>query len=1063
MLRCKGQVCALSMTRPNTVITRRPPFLASLSCSGKASCILGRGGYSIAVIGACLFLLTSPENAASSSCPDEQRTSQVPKDVALCAKLEQIVRKPHALPLDEYEAKLGDYLSNFCHRDLGKGWKVDKQIRNTGPYVAWFRQGQWWGESDGTHPPALVWYSPDMYQWLRTNRSEMKSHAKESPVPDGAIIVKEMYYPPETRCAGISWDKLRPNSEGATVMVRDSKGSHDGWFWGWFGWTEEWRNDWPYNADSRSYPFMGFGLYCTNCHSSAKSNETFSSLRNIQGEPGKPLVFLSQNSLSGSPSQNSLSGSPSQNSFSGSPSQNSFSAPLSENSLSGSVLQSLHMRVIQSNASERLLQRMPDGGQREPPYDSDFVRTFQIPGGRPERNKVPPLPSETYDHVWARASKSTSESQFLTSDQCLGCHNAGGTGLQFDMTEPGSDDKLINISPYGSWRGSPMALSGRDPIFFAQLESESGGFHPQAASTVDDACSGCHGVMGQRQFAIDRKASTGICTPFGRQTFNAVPFPRDNELNSLSNYGALARDGVSCMSCHQAAIGTAESAKALKQPQNICIEERQELFNPKLMGFARTFTGAFPTGSLNKANGPFRDPKQKPMRAAVGINPVYNESVKSSEVCGSCHTVHLPVLKGNQTIARAYEQTTYPEWAFSAYRTGYTPDGPLPLGAGAAASSCQGCHMPDKDASGHTYRSKIAAIQEYSNFPLAENVLESRDIDLPPRPGFAKHTLLGLNFFLLKIAEQFADLLGIRLVDPMLSDKGVNSIESAQRDMLEQAGTRTATVLVSEVKTEGDVLNARVEVANRTGHKFPSGVGFRRAFIEFNILDADGEILWSSGRTNGAGVVVDQNDKPIAGELWWKDDCSDRIDPMSRLHQPHYEVISRQDQAQIYEELVSAPSDVEAPQCGSKARPGGPLTTSFLSICTRVKDNRLLPHGFLSVDERKQIATAIGAGPDLAEEAGPVAVENDPDYRDGGGDTIIYRVPISEINGRLAAVQATLYYQATPPYYLQDRFCMASGADTQRLYYVAGKLNLTGTSAQGWKFRVVTSGLVTVH
>ena len=73
------------------------------------------------------------------------------------------------------------------------------------------------------------------------------------------------------------------------------------------------------------------------------------------------------------------------------------------------------------------------------------------------------MPSETYDHVWAKAGERTAANQFLTSDQCLGCHTAGGTGLQLDMTERGAGDKLINISPYGSWRGSPMGLSGRDP------------------------------------------------------------------------------------------------------------------------------------------------------------------------------------------------------------------------------------------------------------------------------------------------------------------------------------------------------------------------------------------------------------------------------------------------------------------------------------------------------------------------------------------------------------------------------------------------------------------------
>ena len=79
-------------------------------------------------------------------------------------------------------------------------------------------------------------------------------------------------------------------------MVRDSKGSYDGWFWGWYGWGQDsgWAVDWPAPPAS-PYPRMGFGQYCTNCHASAKDNSTFASLKNIKGEPGEPLVFLSQN------------------------------------------------------------------------------------------------------------------------------------------------------------------------------------------------------------------------------------------------------------------------------------------------------------------------------------------------------------------------------------------------------------------------------------------------------------------------------------------------------------------------------------------------------------------------------------------------------------------------------------------------------------------------------------------------------------------------------------------------------------------------------------------------
>ena len=138
-------------------------------------------------------------------------------------------------------------------------------------------------------------------------------------------------------------------------------------------------------------------------------------------------------------------------------------------------------------------------------------------------------------------------------------------------------------------------------------------------------------------------------------------------------------------------------------------------------------------------------------------------------MCGSCHTVHLPIMHRGKTIGHVYEQTTYPEWAFSDFRTGDSPDGALPYGSGPQAQSCQGCHMPNKDAYGNPYRSKIAAIQEYTNFPQAEHTLPAADIDLQERAGFGKHTLVGLNVYLLKMAWQFPDILGIRKTDPMLS------------------------------------------------------------------------------------------------------------------------------------------------------------------------------------------------------------------------------------------------------------------------------------------------------
>ncbi|UEM20939.1 hypothetical protein JL100_028415 [Skermanella mucosa] len=972
----------------------------------------------------CGLLAAGPALAAPA-CTAARPTPLVPTDGALCASLAEAVRKPGALPLDQYETKLGDYLRNFCHRDTAAGWVRDKRVRDTGPYTASLQDGKWVGTYAGTHAPVVIWYSPEMVEWLKVNRpsDEAAAPADPAPVPDGAIMVKEMFPAPAAACDGVDPLNLLPTS-GAAIMVRDAQASHDGWFWGWFGWSG-WAPDWP-PGPTNPLANMGFGQYCLNCHASAKDGYTFASLKNMLGQPGEPLVFLSQHF---------------------------FEAPAPE----------IHHRLVSLPTDDAARLGQPQYG-----YDADIASGLKVAGlPKPTWETVSKMPSQTYDSVWVKAGGPGAASEFITSDQCMGCHDAGSTGLQFDMTRPNPHGaKLLNLSPYATWWTSPMGLAGRDPIFFAQLASETQTFHPESADLVENTCLGCHGILGQRQFTVDKFAETGKCQDFLRSFANAVPFPAGNPTAGHAPYGALARDGVSCTACHRMALGAEATAQFKDAPQNACIAERQAFLNPDNTGFARTFTGSFLVGRPDTIFGPFKDPKVKPMEQALGNRPEYHAAITNSETCGTCHTVHLPVLDKGKVLTHVYEQTTYPEWAFSAYRTGEGVDGKLPGGPGATPASCQDCHMPSKDENGKPYRSKIASIQEYSNFPQAENNLGPEDIDLPVRDGFAQHTLVGLNVFFTKMAQQFPDILGIRTQDPMLVSKGVDPLLRTEQAMLDQASGGTAAIAVTGVETDGGNLRATVAVTSRTGHKLPSGVGFRRAFIEFDVLDANGNVLWASGRTNGAGVIVDEAGKPVAGELWWNDDCSGRANAGSLPHQPHYQVVSRQDQAQIYQELVTAPpTDLpagQAPVCGHDVKPTGDFTTSFLSICADVKDNRILPHGFLGLDQRRAIAKALGAGPDLAEDVTPTAVGDDPDYRDGGGDTLVYAVPLADLKGTAASVKATLYYQATPPYYLQDRFCTAKGADTDRLLFLAGHLNLDGTEAQDWKLKMVDSGAVPV-
>ena len=180
-------------------------------------------------------LWTLPAEAADpAACAAYSAEPVAMKDPALCAALEAKVRKPSALPFGEYKSLLNTYSANFCHRNAAAGWVHDKFLRLSGPRVATLRDGQWTSKNFGTHAPVLVWYSPEMAEWLRTWRPEEGVQLEGAPPPpDGGIIVKEMFASPTSGCRDVPPEHLFPSIGGAT-MVRDSAGSRDGWFFGFF-------------------------------------------------------------------------------------------------------------------------------------------------------------------------------------------------------------------------------------------------------------------------------------------------------------------------------------------------------------------------------------------------------------------------------------------------------------------------------------------------------------------------------------------------------------------------------------------------------------------------------------------------------------------------------------------------------------------------------------------------------------------------------------------------------------------------------------------------------------
>lgn len=817
-------------------------------------------------------------------------------------------------------------------------WQRDKGVRDTGPWV-----------NDvyyGTHKAATIYYSPAVMEWLQNGRKDA--------IPDGAMIIKEQYDAPAAR-----WEtKAPPPVTDWTIMIKDAKGSADGWFWAEM-WTTMAFDD---HAFPYQYPNAGFGIYCTRCHASAEKESTFSALNNIEGFPGDPLTFRV------------------------------------DDSWRDESVKSAHHAAPQAPAPKTPLV--------EP--DPTFLQTFRALQAI-DAATVQRIPNETWDHIPASAGKPPD--MFMTSDQCQSCHSAANGPFGPTMWLTNKEKKGINVSPYTEWRWSPMGLAGRDPIFNAQLDSELSYLdtipdEPTRTSlkhSVINTCFRCHGVMGKRQHDLDHPGEN-----------YQLDYSQRTGSQPGAKYGALGRDGISCASCHHI-----ERSKG----------GLEEFLLTKI-------TGQFDTGKPDEIFGPFKDDEivTLPMDNATGAKPKHNEYIQNARVCGSCHTIDLPVVDSppvrpvGPTTPHSIEQATYLEWLNSQYQNEFGKPGPN-------AQTCQDCHMPRKQVnprlsvSVDPIQTRMAIVED-ETYPAAEHRAPTNDIRVRFREkDFVRHELLGMNAFLLEMFKQFNDILGVRKSDYMTGTS--DNIETAQANLFYQAEHGTATVATS-MSVDGRALTANVEVTNLAGHRMPSGVGFRRAFIELLVVETeDGRerVVWSSGRTNSVGVIVDSHGKPLPTEFL-----------ANNAYQEHHEVITSDQQVQIYEELTK---DAD-----------GNFTTSFIRRDKDIKDNRLLPIGW----------TEKGPDPSLngrfLKATFPHgAAEKDPDYRDGKGhDRVTYKIVLpDDVDPSAVSVRATLYYQNIPPYYLNDRFTIGKGEPTRRLYYITSNLNLEDTPMEEWKIRIATS------
>jgi len=731
---------------------------------------------------------------------------------------------------------------------------------------------------------------------------------------------------------------------------------------------------------------------------------------------------------------------------------------------------------------------MPTSSPKQPNAgpDAEFLGYFDLTNV----TEAVPFPAKVLDHVWAgdyAGTTGTETERFITSDQCLGCHNAGqllsNSSPNMWYAEPEPATHLLpdnpdpqarrNFSPYGEWSASINALSGRDPVWHAQVDFERR-LRPELADFTNSTCFSCHGAMATRQLQTD------LGDPFAFFTIDMF-YATGSEPHA--KYGALARDGVSCAVCHQISAENLGKDPVFR-PWNPDVprtgpDQPSGYFLPSIDEL-NSYTALFDVteGADAAYWGPYPDTDiaSAPMDRVLGQRAREASHISESKLCGSCHTVLVPALPVgyelppgitdpflDPNMKMSFEQTTYFEWRNSTYENEQDPANPR-------AIRCQGCHMTP-----HARETRIVNA-ESDRFPPVQGRDQGMN-DFKDHTPYPRHILLGINYFVFEMYEQFADLLGTKLHDARVPAETVDTTVNA-RDWVENHAARASaeTRITSVAEVDGN-LEVTVQVTNLTGHKLPTGAGFRRAFIDFQVLDEGGNPLWWSGRPNALGVIVGADGMPLKSEESIKPEDS----------QPHYTEITRQDQAQIYE-TRALNSQQE-------------LQTTVLGIYYEYKDNRLPPLGFAppkafeddpgrSDSQTRRATGAVLVGPSnltamqkeeitaqgyedavdhptvLDNGTRPYTVTYDPDYWTSEGaargqDNIVYKIPLSSIPG-WATVTAQLRYQTIPPYYLRDRFQTYLPAserfpkerDMNRLIYVASRLNLAGTPAEGWSLKV---------
>lgn len=215
---------------------------------------------------------------------------------------------------------------------------------------------------------------------------------------------------------------------------------------------------------------------------------------------------------------------------------------------------------------------------------------------------------------------------------CAKCHEFLNPFEQAD--EP-------SVSPMLMWRGTMMANSARDPVFWAGVAIAAQDVAADDTGTLTDAtqlCIRCHAPRAALDGNLD--------------------------VTSIDELTPVQREGIECELCHRTMDDPGTAA-----------------------GNAGWMLDDTLAGETVARRGPWDYDPDAPEAQRPGHEWIQDPYLGTSRFCGTCHDVTTPVervdAEGAPMGVPFNEQRTYSEWANSAYAAG-----------GEDHRECQDCHMP---------------------------------------------------------------------------------------------------------------------------------------------------------------------------------------------------------------------------------------------------------------------------------------------------------------------------------------------------------------------------------